>query len=54
METWLTVEPENEGSRVSMRSRVSLDVPLPFSDRIAAWKRAGELDRALARLAADA
>lgn len=54
METWLTVEPENEGSRVSMRSRVSLGVSLPFSDRIAAWKRGGELDRALDRLAADA
>ncbi len=53
METWLTVEPENEGSRVSMRSTVSISLPLPFSDRIAAWKRGGELDRALDRLAAD-
>lgn len=54
METWLTVEPENEGSRVSMRSKVSIGVPLPFSDRIAAWKRSGELKRALDRLASDA
>jgi len=53
METWLTVAPEDEGSRVSMRSVVSLGVPLPFTDRIAAWKRAGELERALDRLASD-
>ena len=53
METWLTVAPEDEGSRVSMRSAVSLGVPLPFADRIAAWKRAGELERALDRLASD-
>jgi len=53
METWLTVAPEDEGSRVSMRSVVSLGVPLPFADRIAAWKRAGELERALDRLASD-
>lgn len=54
METWLTVRSENEGSRVSMRSRVSIGVPLPFADRIAAWKRRGELSRALDRLADDA
>lgn len=54
METWIAVEPENEGSRVSIRSAVSLDVPLPFSDRLAAWKRRGELDRMLDRLAAEA
>jgi len=53
METWLTVAPEDEGSRVSMRSMVSLGAPLPFADRIAAWKRAGELERALDRLASD-
>ena len=52
METWLTFEPENEGSRVSIRSAVSIGVPLPFSDRLAAWKRRGELDRMLDRLAA--
>ena len=51
METWLTVAPEDEGSRVSMRSAVSLGVPVPFADRIAAWKRGGELERALDRLA---
>lgn len=53
METWLTAEPENEGSLVSMRSLVSIGVPLPFADRLAAWKRGGELDRALERLAAE-
>jgi ligand-binding SRPBCC domain-containing protein len=54
METWLTVAPEDEGSRVSVRSAVSIAVPLPFSDRLAAWKRRGELDRLLDRLAAEA
>ncbi|WP_418281864.1 SRPBCC family protein [Halorubrum sp. DTA98] len=47
METRLSVEPENEGSRVRLRSEVSLNAPLPFADRLAAWKRRGELDRAL-------
>jgi len=47
METWLTVEPKNEGSRVRLRSVVALNAPLPFADRIAAWKRRGELTRAL-------
>ncbi|WP_276279974.1 SRPBCC family protein [Halorussus caseinilyticus] len=54
METEVTVEPENEGSRVTMRSSVSLDLPVTaVSDRIAAWKRKGELRRALDRLAED-
>jgi len=45
---------ENEGSRVTARSGVSLGLPLTtLTDRIAAWKRRGELDRALDRLAAD-
>lgn len=52
METWVTVTAENEGSRVRARSQVSLALPLPFTDRIAAWKRGGELDRLLDRLAA--
>lgn len=51
MESWLTVEPEDEGSRVRIRSAVSLNAPIPFADRIAAWKRGGELDRALDGLA---
>jgi hypothetical protein len=53
METWLTLAPENEGCRLTARSRVSLGLPLkPVTDRIAAWKRRGELDRALTNLAA--
>lgn len=47
METWLTVEPEDEGSRVTARSAVELGPWLPFADRVAAWKRGGELDRLL-------
>jgi hypothetical protein len=53
METWVTVTRENEGSRVTMRSQVALSLPFPFADRIAAWKRRGELERALENLAAD-
>lgn len=53
METEIAVTPENEGVRVTMRSSVSLALPLPFADRVAAWKRRGELRRALERLAAD-
>jgi hypothetical protein len=54
METTISVEPENEGSRVMATSRVSLGLPVPaISDRIAAWKRRGELRRALDALAED-
>lgn len=53
METTLTVDRHDEGSRVTMESRVALSPPLPFVDRIAGWKRRGELDRALDSLAAD-
>jgi hypothetical protein len=53
METWVTVAPENEGSRVTMRSAVSLGLALPaVTDRVAAWKRGGELERALDALEA--
>ena len=51
METWVQYAREDEGSRVTMRSAVSLALPLPFVDRVAAWKRGGELDRALDALA---
>ncbi|MFW5918870.1 MAG: SRPBCC family protein [Halanaeroarchaeum sp.] len=48
METTITVEPEDEGSLVTMASTVSLGLPLEtLSDRLAAWKRRGELKRAL-------
>jgi hypothetical protein len=53
LETEVEVEPERNGSRVTMRSTVSLNLPLPFADRIAAWKRRGELQRALDELVAD-
>lgn len=54
MLTTVTYESENEGSRVRARSSVSLGVPpAAITDRIAAWKRRGELRRALANLAAD-
>lgn len=46
--TRLVVAPEDEGSRVTMESTVSLSLPIPaVSDRVAAWKRRGELRRAL-------
>ena len=54
METTLTHRPENEGTRVSVSSTVSLGLrPAFLSDRIAGWKRRGELKRALERLADD-
>jgi carbon monoxide dehydrogenase subunit G len=54
METDLSVDPEDEGSRVTARSAVSLGLPLPaLTDRLAAWKRRGELDRLLDALAAE-
>jgi ligand-binding SRPBCC domain-containing protein len=51
LETEVTVAPERNGSRLTMRSTVSLNLPLPFADRIAAWKRRGELRRAVETLA---
>ncbi|MDL5362998.1 SRPBCC family protein [Halalkalicoccus sp. NIPERK01] len=48
METTITYEPENEGTRIRMRSSVTLDLfPRPLTDRVAAWKREAELERAL-------
>ncbi|MFC7097327.1 SRPBCC family protein [Halobaculum marinum] len=54
METEVTVEQANEGSRLRATSRVSLGLPLPFADRVAGWKRRGELRRLLDNVAADA
>jgi len=52
MTTDLTVEAENEGSRVTARSAVSLGLPVPaLTDRLATWKRRGELNRLLDALA---
>lgn len=54
MWTRVTWDPENEGSRVRTESAVGLGLPFsPLTDRVAAWKRRGELRRLLDRLAAD-
>jgi hypothetical protein len=54
MWTTLSWVPENEGARVTAMSGVSLGLPLPaISDRVAAWKRRGELQRLLNELAAE-
>jgi len=54
METEFSVAAEDEGSRVTATSRVGLGLPVSaVSDRIAAWKRRGELRRALDALAED-
>ncbi|WP_255169400.1 SRPBCC family protein [Natrononativus amylolyticus] len=48
LETTLTYAPENEGVRVVARSTVEMGVPpAALTDRIAAWKRRGELERTL-------
>lgn len=52
LETSLAVTPEDEGSRVTMQSTVSLGLPLAsITDRIAAWKRRGEIKRAIDNIA---
>ena len=52
MTTDLTVEAENEGTRVTARSAVSLGLPASaLTDRLATWKRRGELNRLLDALA---
>ncbi|GAA0667342.1 SRPBCC domain-containing protein [Natronoarchaeum mannanilyticum] len=52
METTLTYDPEDEGTRVRASSSVSLGAPpAAIADRIAGWKRRGELDRLLDALA---
>lgn len=50
METWVSVEPEDEGALVRARSAVELGPWLPFADRVVAWKCGGELDRLLDNL----
>ena len=53
METVLTREraTTGSGSRLTARSTVSLGLPLPaLSDRVAGWKRRGELRRLLETL----
>jgi hypothetical protein len=54
MRTTLSLTRENEGTVVTARSQVSLGLPAKaVTDRVAAWKRRGELERALDRLAAE-
>lgn len=51
METTLSYAPSDHGSEVTVRSSVSLGLPVPaLTDRVAAWKRRGELKRLLAGL----
>ncbi|SEA19160.1 Ligand-binding SRPBCC domain-containing protein [Haloplanus vescus] len=55
MTTDLTVTAEDEGARVTARSSVSLGLPLStLTDRLATWKRQGELNRLLDALADEA
>lgn len=54
MWTRLRYESKDDGAVLTARSGVSLGLPLPVvTDRIAAWKRRGELKRALGRIAAE-
>lgn len=53
MRTTVTVTAKDEGSLLTMESQVSLGLPLAgLTDRLAAWKRRGELRRALDAIAA--
>ncbi len=51
MESEFAISAKDEGSLVRMESSVSLGLPVDaISDRIAGWKRRGELKRALKHL----
>ena len=50
LRTTLSYGPENEGTRLTARSEVAVGGP-GVLDRLAAWKRQGELERALAGIA---
>jgi hypothetical protein len=52
LQTTLRYEPENEGTRLTARSEVAVGGPAVV-DRIAAWKRRGELRRALDGIASE-
>lgn len=52
LRTTLTYAPEDEGTRLTARSEVDVGGPSVI-DRIAAWKRRGELRRALTELASE-
>ncbi|MWV39871.1 SRPBCC family protein [Natrialba sp. INN-245] len=53
METRIEFDRENEGTRVTIHSSVELAAPIPFGDRIAAWKRRRELSRMLEAVTRD-
>lgn len=54
LETDFVIEPRDEGAISTITSSVSLGIPpSAIFDRLAAWKRRGELKRALKELAAD-
>ena len=54
METEFSIRAKDEGSIVAMVSAVELGLPVAaVSDRVAGWKRRGELKRALKQLARD-
>lgn len=54
LETEFAIEPQDEGSIITMTSSVSLGLPVSaLSDRVGAWKRRGELKRAVSQLAED-
>ena len=54
METTITYLPEGDRTQVTAVSTVSMGVrPAAVMDRVAAWKRKGELERALTSLAED-
>ncbi|MFC7018304.1 MULTISPECIES: SRPBCC family protein [Haloarcula] len=54
METTLTRDRADGGARLTARSSVSLGLPLPsVTDRLAGWKRRGELERLLDTLAVE-
>lgn len=50
LETTVAWAPENQGTRLTARSAVAVGGPAVL-DRLAAWKRRGELRRALAAVA---
>jgi hypothetical protein len=52
LQTTLWYEPENEGTRLTARSEVAVGGPAVV-DRVAAWKRRGELRRALDGIASE-
>lgn len=54
METTIAYESAADGTRIHATSAVEMGLPIkPLTDRLAAWKRKGELSRALDNIAED-